>query len=77
MLRTAGTALLTIALSLLRGCEIENTDFHESGLSPNKYYIGVQDVNVIDSNVFVDGPQCKWYNWSWGWTGTIEQKFWD
>ena len=56
--------------SLLRGVNISNSHFYESGLT-NKYYIVAQSVTVGPS-VYVDGPKVKWGSIN-GQTGLIPQ----
>jgi len=57
--------------SLLRGVYIENTTFSED-MSTNSYYIAISGVTV-GPGVYVDGPNCKWLNWSWGIIGDIPE----
>jgi len=57
--------------SLLRGVYIENTTFSED-ISTNAYYITIDGVTV-GTGVYVDGPNCKWQNWSWGIIGDIPE----
>ncbi|MHB9105445.1 MAG: DNRLRE domain-containing protein [Armatimonadota bacterium] len=56
--------------ALIRGANINNTHFYESGLT-NPYYIEVGGVHVGPS-VYVDGPCVKWGSTS-GLTGLIPQ----
>jgi len=57
---------------LLRGTDINNTTFHEASLAPGLFYIVTEYLHV-GPGVYVDGPQCKWTNWSWGITGWIPE----
>lgn len=58
--------------SVIRGTYLENVRFHEEiDSSPaNGWYISHDSVTV-GPGVFVDGPDVKWGNWSWGIIGEI------
>ncbi len=58
--------------SIFRGSLLENVHFKERypDGTEKKYYIAAQGVRVR-GDVTVDGPVCKWGNWSWGTTGRI------
>jgi len=56
--------------SVVRGTYWKNSTFHEN-LSTGNYYIKVQNT-IVDVNVVVDGPQCKWQS-LYGLTGMIPE----
>lgn len=60
-------------VALFRGAHIENTHLGEDYPpgTTERYSIEAQGVTV-GTNVVVDGPVCRWGNWSWGKTGLIQ-----
>jgi len=61
-------------LSIFRGTRLERVTIRErlEDAADRVYYVAGQQVE-IGSDVTVQGPRCKMWNWSWGKVGVIKQ----